>query len=206
MILLSSVEAPADYSDKNRNNSKNADVSTRTSNDGKREKAVTTLSSSLSLFHCLPRAFFLTSPPTSLLSKKKSTDGGESELILDWFLHECSVLTLSFVGFVSSYENHHWTECSCMVFTCGVVLGRKPQGISWMRRPNPARPLSLWCILLLFLRLRKLRSMILCVLLYHIPAHATRLGFAHGSLLWCWTWTTRIFHPPAGLLEDFLVH
>ena len=83
MILLSSVQAPADYSDKNRNNSKNADVSTRTSNDGKREKAVTTLSSSLSPFHCLSRAFFLTSPPTSLLSEKKSTDGGESELILD---------------------------------------------------------------------------------------------------------------------------
>lgn len=116
------------------------------------------------------------------------------------------MLTLSFDGFVSSYENHHWTECSCMVFTCGVVLGRKPQGISWMHRPNPARPLSLWCILLLFLRLRKLRSMILCGLRYHIPAHATRLGFAHGSLLCCWTWTTRIFHPRAGLLEDFQVH
>ena len=206
MILLSSAEAFADYSDKNRNNSKNANISTRASNDGIREKAVISLSSSLSPSHCSPRAFFLTSPPTSLLSKKASTDGGESELIVDGLLYLSSVLTLSFVGFVSSYENHHWTGCSCMVFTCGVVLGRKPQGISWMRRPNPAQPLSLWCILLLFLRLRKLRLMILCGLRYHIPAHATRLGFAHGSLLCSWTWTTRIFHPRAGLLEDFPVH
>lgn len=206
MILLSSAEASTYYSDKNRNNSKNANVSTRASNGGKREKAVITLSSSLSPSHCPPRASFLTSPPTSLLRKKASTDGGKSELNVDGFLHLCSVLTLSFVCFVSSYENHHWTGCLCMVFTCGVVLGRKPQGISWMRRPNPARPLSLWCILLLFLRLRKLRSMILCGLRYHIPAHATRLGFAHGSLLCYWTWTTRIFHPRAGLLEDFLVH
>ena len=157
-------------------------------------------------FPLYPARFLFHLSPTSLLSKKASMDGGESDFIGDGFLNLYSVLTLSFVGFISSYENHHWTGCSYMVFTCGVVLGRKPQGISWMRRPNPAQPLSLWCILLLFLRLRKLRLMILCGLRYHIPAHATRLGFAHGSLLCSWTWTTRIFHPRAGLLEDFPVH
>ena len=96
MILLSSAEGFADYSDKNRNNSKNDNISTRASNDGKREKAVTNLSSSLFPSHCPLRAFFFTSPRPSLLSKKASTDGGESELIVDGFLHLCSVLTLSF--------------------------------------------------------------------------------------------------------------
>lgn len=199
MILLSSAEAPADFSDKNRNNSKNANISTRASNDNH------------SIFFSFPfplssvRCLSYLSPYFPV--EQKGVYGWRRELVNCWRFSKFMIcVNIVFVGFIFSYENHHWTGCSYMVFTCGVVLGRKPQGISWMRRPNPARPLSLWCILLLFLRLRKLHSMILCGLRYHIPAHATRLGFAHGSLLCCWTWTTRIFHPRAGLLEDFLVH
>ena len=71
MILLSSAEAPADYSDKNRNNSKNDNISTRASNDGKREIAVTNLSSSLFPSHCPLRAFFFTSPLLPYSAKRR---------------------------------------------------------------------------------------------------------------------------------------
>ena len=120
MILLSSAEAPADYSDKNRNNSKDANISTRASNDGKRENAVTTLSSSLSPSHCPPRAFFFT--PTSLLSEKACTDGGESDLIVDGFL------TLSLLASFSVTRTTIGRDVRIWYLPLGLCLGENHRG------------------------------------------------------------------------------
>lgn len=148
MILLSSSEAPADYSDKNRNNSKNDNISTRASNDGKREKAVTNLSSSLFPSRCPPRAFFFYLSSPSLLSKKASTDGGESGLIVDGFLNLWSVLTLSFLASFSVTRTTTGRDVRVWYLPLGLCLGenhRGSPGCAAKIRPDPSPCGAYYC-------------------------------------------------------------